>query len=104
MVAGATGQDEAAIALDRRSSSALKGEPGAAAAAAAGRAWPAGLVPEVPLCSCVAAAAAAATLPARVRIILHDVQDALDQVRARGRRAPRACAGIQRARGDSIVS
>ena len=58
-----------------------------------GRARPAGLMPEVPLCSYVAAAAAAAALRARVRIILHDVHDALDQVA----RAPRAA----RMRGDS---
>ena len=70
VVARATGQDEAAIALDRRSSSVLNGESRVAAGAAAGRADPAGLVPEVPLCSSVAAAAAAAALPAHVRIIL----------------------------------
>ena len=91
MVAGATGQDEAAIALHvRRSSSVLNGESRVAAGAAAGRADPAGLVPEVPLCTSVAAAAAAAALPARVRIILHDVQDALGQVRAGAARGAHA--------------
>ena len=74
----------------RRSSSVLNGESRVAAGAAAGRADPAGLVPEVPLCSSVAAAAAAAAPRARVRIILQDVQDALDQVRASAARGGHA--------------
>ena len=83
-MAAATGQEEARRGshAEGPSSSALKGEPGAAAAAAAGRARPAGLMPELPLCSSVAGAAAAAALPARVRIIPDDVQDALDLLRA----------------------
>ena len=75
-----------AASLEARSSRALNGEPGAAAATAAGRARPAGLVTKVPFCPSVAAAAAAAALLARVPIVLHDVQDALDQVRARATR------------------
>ena len=72
--------------LEARSSSALNAEPRAAAATAAGRARPAGLVTKVPFRPSVAAAAAAAALLARVPIVLHDVQDALDQVRARAAR------------------
>ena len=53
------------------------GKGGAAAGAAAGRAEPAGLVPKGQLWSPVVAAAAAAALPARVRIVAEDVQDAL---------------------------
>ena len=68
------------------SSSARKGEGGAAAGAAAGCDGPAGLVLEVPLWSPVVAAAAAAGLPARVRIIAQDVRGALELLR-RGRRA-----------------
>ena len=69
------------------SSSARKGEGGAAAGAAAGRGGPAGLVLEVPLWSPVVAAAAAADLPTRVRIIAHDVQDALDLLQPGAARA-----------------
>ena len=76
--------------LEARSSSALNAEPRAATATAAGHARPAGLMPELPLCPSVAAAAAAAALPARVRIILHDVQDALGQVRAGAARGAHA--------------
>ena len=72
--------------LEARSSSALNGEPGAAAAAAAGRARPAGLVTKVPLCPSVAAAAAIAALLARVPIVLQDVQNALDLLRPRAAR------------------
>ena len=76
--------------VEARSSSALiQRQPGAAAATAAGRARPAGLMPELPLCPSVAAAAAAAALPARVRIIPEDVQDAHTRW-ARSARAPRA--------------
>ena len=49
-----------------------------AAGAAAGRGGPAGLVLGVPLWFPMVATAAAADLPARVRIIAEDVQDALD--------------------------
>ena len=59
-----------------------------AAGAAAGRAGPAGLVPEGPLWSPVVGAAAAARLPARVRIIPEDVQGALHVLWSRPR-APR---------------
>eukprot|EP01043_Picozoa_sp_COSAG02_P027046 COSAG02_NODE_1577_length_11862_cov_13.243135_7_plen_96_part_00 len=69
------------------SSSARKGEGGAAAAAAAGRGGPAGLVLGVPLWSPVVATAAAADLPARVRIIAQDVQDALDLLQLGATRA-----------------
>ena len=69
------------------SSSAREGESGAAAGAAAGRGGPAGLVLEVPLWSPVVAAAAAADLPTRVRIIAHDVQDALDLLQRGAARA-----------------
>ena len=79
--------------LEARSSSALNGEPGAAAATAAGRARPAGLVTKVPLCPSVAAAAAIAALLARVPIVLQDVQNALDLLRPRAAR--------RRVRGDS---
>jgi len=69
------------------SSSAREGESGAAAGAAAGRGGPAGLVLEVPLWSPVVAAAAAADLRARVGIIAHDVQDALDLLQRGAARA-----------------
>ena len=77
------------------SSSARKGEGGAAAGAAAGCDGPAGLVLEVPLWSPVVAAAAAAGLPARVRIIAQDVRalwsccvaDAARDAHARGAEA-----------------
>lgn len=85
------------------SSSARKGEGGAAAGAAAGCDGPAGLVLEVPLWSPVVAAAAAAGLPARVRIIAQDVRGALELLR-RARRARRACAGSRGAHYNSCVS
>ena len=99
VVAGATGQDEAAIGWTRDGEEhhllTLVLRP-AGQGRAAGRAWPAGLVLEVPLCSPVAAAAAAAALRGRVLIILQDVQDALDhRARAGSRAAPqgaRSCA------------
>ena len=74
------------------SSSARKGEGGTAAAAAAGRGWPAGLVPEGPLWSPVVGAACAARLPARVLIIAEDVEGALELLWSRATRA--------RVRGD----
>ena len=69
-----------ASAAEGASSSARNGDGGAAAGAAAGRAEPAGLVPKGQLWSPVVAAAAAAALPARVRIVAEDVQDALEQL------------------------
>ena len=58
-----------------------------AAGAAAGRGGPAGLVLGVPLWSPMVATAAAADLPARVRIIADDVQDALDLLQRGAARA-----------------
>ena len=91
------------------SSSARKGEGGAAAGAAAGCDGPAGLVLEVPLWSPMVAAAAAAGLPTRVRIIAQvaqnaqDVRGALELLR-RARRARRACVGSRGAHYNSCVS
>ena len=82
-----------ASAAEGASSSARNGEGGAAAGAAAGRGGPAGLVLEGPLWSPVMGAAAAAALPARVRIIAQDVQDAVDVLQPGAARA--------RMRGDS---
>ena len=64
-----------------------------ATGAAAGRGGPAGLVLEGPLWSPMVATAAAADLPTRVRIILQDVQDAVDVLQPGSARA--------RMRGDS---
>ena len=80
-------------AAEGPSSSARNGEGGAAARAAAGRGGPAGLVLEGPLWSPMVATAAAADLPTRVRIILQDVQDAVDVLQPGAARA--------RMRGDS---
>ena len=75
------------------------GKGGAAAGAAAGRAEPAGLVPKGQLWSPVVAAAAAAALPARVRIVAEDVQDALEQLQLlRARRGTRCGRDSRRAR------
>ena len=84
-----------ALAPEPRDHSGGKG--GAAAGAAAGRAEPAGLVPKGQLWSPVVAAAAAAALPARVRIVAEDVQDALEQLQLRARRGTR-CGDSRRAR------